>query len=657
VKALIALCFTALICSCAATPAVPEKKEPKRLAQAGVKEYRAVDAAVKSGDTKKAIPRLKRFIANNPDTEEAARAQFELAQIYQNQNQDEEALANYLAVASMPVSSTFESDSALRAAKIQLRLGRTPEAEKTLSALRTPNDLPIDKRAEFHRLRHEIMTAKKNHLAALESLAILSDIHPDSAERERQRSRLVDAVDARFTEDELLEIAKSNKFLSAQAPARFRYGLLQAEKRDYEKAREYFAGVIEASPGTELAERARNLIAQIDSRYQVDSRTIGVVLPLTGKQAGIGYKALRGIQLGLGVYGGEKPSGFRLAVIDSEGNPDTARRAIERLVQEDNVIAVIGGLLSKTAPAEAAKAQELGLPIILQSQKAGATLAGDYVFRNALTSQMQVQSLVDTAMGKMGMKRFAILYPNDAYGVEFANLFWDEVRARNGDIRGAQTYDPQETDFRGHVQRLVGTYYFEDRANEYRLYSRAWAEKNPKRSARQAPPTLEELLPPIMDFDAIFIPDTVKAVGQIAPMLAYTNVSGVRLLGTNIWNSPSLISRGQKFVEGAVFVDSYLAGSASFVESAFYRGFKTTFEEEPGLTEVQAYDSGLILRQLIGSGATTRQSVRDRIATLQGLPGAIGALSVTREREILRPLSALTARDGRITSMDSTRRQ
>jgi ABC-type branched-subunit amino acid transport system substrate-binding protein len=278
------------------------------------------------------------------------------------------------------------------------------------------------------------------------------------------------------------------------------------------------------------------------------------------------------------------------------------------------------------------------------------------VFRNALTSQMQVRTLVEAAMGKMGLKRFAILYPNDAYGVEFANLFWDEVRARNGEIRGAQPYDPQETDFRGHVQRLVGTYYFEDRANEYRLYSKAWADKNPKRSARQAPPTLEELLPPIVDFDAIFIPDSVKAVGQIAPMLAYNNVNGVRLLGTNIWNSTSLISRGQKFVEGAVFVDSYLANAPAFVDSTFYRSFKATFEEDPSLTEVQTYDSGLLLRQLIAGGANTRQALRDKIASLQSFPGAIGLLSVTQEREIVRPLSALTAKDGRLTLLDSTRR-
>ena len=38
-------------------------------------------------------------------------------------------------------------------------------------------------------------------------------------------------------------------------------------------------------------------------------------------------------------------------------------------------------------------------------------------------------------------------------------------------------------------------------------------------------------------------------------MLNYYNVEGVTLLGTNIWNQPSLIKRGQKYVEGALFVE------------------------------------------------------------------------------------------------------
>jgi ABC-type branched-subunit amino acid transport system substrate-binding protein len=396
------------------------------------------------------------------------------------------------------------------------------------------------------------------------------------------------------------------------------------------------------------------IINQIDSRSRVEAKTIGVILPLSGKQAAIGYKALRGIQHGLGIYGNRRGGGFRLAIIDSEGNPDVARHAVERLVQEDNVIALIGGLLSKTASAEALKAQQLGIPSIMLSQKAGITQAGDFVFRNALTSKMQVEYLVETAINQLGMKNFAILYPNDAYGVEYANLFWDEVRARGGEIRGAQPYDPSETDFRSYIQRLVNTFYLDDRASEYQLFAKAWNEKNPKKSGKYSAPPPEEILPPIVDFDAVFIPDSVKAVGQIAPMLAYNNVTGVRLLGTNIWNSPGLAQRGQKFVENSLFVDSFLSGDPVLSRSEFFSSYKSTYDEEPGLTEIQAYDSALILRQLITSGENTRASLQARLSRLDNFPGAAGPLSVDANREIRRPLTALTVKDGRISTFSKT---
>ena len=651
-KSFVLLLLLAFICSCAAT--LPVKREPKKVSPGAEREFRSAESLAQKGDSKKAMPRLKKFVQQNPETELTADAYFQMAQLHQNSQQYQEALNNYLAIINMPVASPLETEAGLRAAKLQLKLGQMAEADKLIDRASRGKNLTPEQQIELEKLRLESALAQKRHLLAIESLVLLTEKHPQPAEREKYRAQAQESLDSRLSEDELREVADGKRFSFLQSLAKFRYGVLMADQRQYSRARDYLVGAAELVPDTELAERANRLVAQIDSRHRVDPRTIGVVLPLSGKQAAIGYKALRGIQLGLGVFG--RSPQFKLAIVDSEGNPDTARRAVERLVQEDNVIAMIGGLLSKTATTEAAKAQEFGVPMILLTQKAGITQAGDFIFRNALTSQMQVQMLVDTAMDKMGLRNFAILYPNDAYGVEFANLFWDEVRSRNGGISGVQPYDPQETDFRGHVQRLVGTYYYEDRADEFRLYAKAHNEKNPKRSSRQGGPSLEELLPPIVDFDAIFIPDSAKAVGQIAPMLAYNNVSGVRLLGTNIWNSPALISRGQKFVEGAVFVDSYLNADPSFVNSEFHSSFKATFDEDPGFTEVQSFDSALILRQVIVAGASTRTGLRERLSGLQNMPGALGRLSVNGEREFVRPLSALTVRDGKIMGFDGVRR-
>ena len=72
---------------------------------------------------------------------------------------------------------------------------------------------------------------------------------------------------------------------------------------------------------------------------------------------------------------------------------------------------------------------------------------------------MQVQHLVNVAMNTLGMKKFAILYPNDAYGVEYANLFWDAVLACGGEIRGIQAYESKSgSNLTDPIRRLVGTF-------------------------------------------------------------------------------------------------------------------------------------------------------------------------------------------------------
>ena len=647
------LVLASILNSCATPP--PPKKEAKKAPPNLQHEYKTAAASAKAGDSKKAISRLRKIAQQAPESDVGGDAEMLMGQIQFSHQQYKESVVSFNAIINSPVASAHEHDARVFAARAYLKLSMPNDAEQVLINSAQWTDLSIDQFLELEKAQYEIAVAQKKFRQSLEPLIVLSEKHTIPAEKEKYRALAIDIMESHLTETELRDLADSSSTSFLSAPAKLRYALLLIDQKQFDKARRYLAGVTEIAAGTELAERASNIIGQIDARNRVDAKTVGVVLPLSGKQAAIGYKALHGIQLGLGVYG-KLPSNFRLAVVDSEGNPDSARRAVERLVQEDNVIAIIGGLLSKTASAEASKAQEFGVPTIMLAQKSGVTQAGDFIFRNSLTSQMQVEYLVHVAMGDLGLHNFAVLFPNDAYGVEYTNLFWDEVRANGGNVVGAQRYDPEETDFRGPIQRLIGNFYAEDRADEYKLRYKAWADKNPRQSSRQSAPSMEDLLPPIVDFDAIFVPDSARAVGQIAPMLAYNSVTGIRLLGTNLWNSPGFLNRGQKFVEGSVFSDSFLASNPAFQNSAFFTGFKSTFDEEPGLTEEQAYDSALILRQLITAGETTRTGLQLKMATLKDFAGAAGPLSANAQREFRRPLTALTVKDGHISELATAKK-
>ncbi len=460
-----------------------------------------------------------------------------------------------------------------------------------------------------------------------------------SKESESYRIKSNELIDNKLNSRELATVASEESFGQQRASAYFKLGEVALEERDQDDARSFFSKAAELSPQSDIGVRAQDMLSQLEAVRRVEPKTVGVILPMTGRYASVSQKTLRGVQMGLGLYNNQ-PSSFKLAVIDSEGNPDNARRGVEKLVKEDNVIAVIGSILSKTAPAVAAKTSELGVPSIALSQKSGITETSSTVFRNSLTSEMQVRYLVKTAMEEHGMKKFAILFPNDSYGTEFANIFWDEVLARGGSIVAAQPYSNKETDFRYPIQRLVGTFYIEDRAEEYRLRLKEWSDAQAKKTARTTPP--DDLLPPNIDFDGIFIPDSVKAMGQISAMLSFNGVKGVKLLGTNLWNVPGVSKRAGHFANNLLFVDSFVGNEPRFMNSSFIKDYKALFNEDPGILEIQAYDAALLLRQLVSQGHTSRDSLAKALSEVNGFPGAIGSLSMTSEREIMRPLVALT---------------
>lgn len=485
---------------------------------------------------------------------------------------------------------------------------------------------------------------------ALRELVSLSVTAPTKPEQEAYRLRAIEMAENKLDEEALKNVARDSDYGFIRGHAMYKLGELALDNHDKDDAKKYFTSVTEFLPGSDLAARSQDIISQLDASRFVQSKTIGVVLPLSGKNANIGQRALRGIEMGLGLN--LPGSGFKLAVMDSEGNPDNARRGVERLVKEDNVIAIIGSLLSKTGPAVASKADELGVPTIALSQRSGITEAGPRVFRNALTSEMQIRYLVRVAIDEMGLHKFGIMYPNDPYGVEYANIFWDEVLARGGEITAVQTYGTKETDFRLPIQRLVGTYYAEARSDEYKARLKD-LQKDKKKSGRTS--VSDDILPPVVDFDALFIPDSARALGQISAMLAYNDVRGVKLLGTNLWNTRDIAKRAGNSAGNLVFVDSYLPSGAGAEKSRFVSEYKNLFKEDPSLIEIQAYDSALILRQLVAGGASTRDDLSRRLMGLKKFPGALGSLDMSPDREIERPLMALTIERGEIMPLRSRR--
>jgi ABC-type branched-subunit amino acid transport system substrate-binding protein len=347
-------------------------------------------------------------------------------------------------------------------------------------------------------------------------------------------------------------------------------------------------------------------------------------------------------------------------VRDTKGDPAVAAEQV-RSLWEAGAQVIIGPILAGESQSAAVAAQALGVPIIALARTEGITAIGPYVFRNMLTDSAQAKALAHYAIDLRKMRRFAVLYPEVDYGREMMELFWDRTAEKGGQFRGAEGYPYDATTFKTYTERLVGRADLELRGDWFAGLHQINSKKLTAVQRKRAMRTLRESLPPIIDFDGLFIADSAHNVSLIAPALAVENVvtngcdaaevkrikrtthakvSTVELLGWTAWYDPDfdLVARAGHYVQCSVFVDGFFAQSSRPETKAFVESYERANGQSPGLMEAEAYDTGRMVLKVMESKPATRDAFRQGFAALAQFPGATGETTIGPNREPEKPL-------------------
>jgi ABC-type branched-subunit amino acid transport system substrate-binding protein len=383
-------------------------------------------------------------------------------------------------------------------------------------------------------------------------------------------------------------------------------------------------------------ERIQNIYASLRDHLLVQTNTVGAVLPLSGRFAVYGQKALQGIQAALGFLAVPvdtmPPTEFNLVVKDSGADPIQAAQAVRDLSENEQVITIIGPIFSRTTRVAAEAAEESGTPIISLSPDPDIPALGRNVFRRSLLDSQQITALVRLVYDRLQMSRIAFLYPDNPYGRELMNLFWDEIDKRGGEIVAAESFPPGQTDFGPQIRGMVGL-------------NRKMTQE--ELDLKQAGVDIE--LQPIVDFDALFIPADFQTVGLLAPQLAFYDVNEVLLVGADGWNSPWLVELGEHYVEGALFTGGFVHDLENPQIRELSEKYWLTFGEDPQALAVQAYDAARIVRTGIESGMVRdRSSLREYLMNLEDFPSVEGLLTTDENGDIRQRPYLLTVVNGKI---------
>jgi len=647
-------------------------------------ERREFDAASSAADPITARSRLEAFRVNWPDSRLTAQAELRLGELARARGDDVGALEHFDFVLQHDPHSPQANSARLAAAMIEYQRSNKSAA---LQLLRNTNlrSLAPEQRVTAYRLLADSAGSSDERLTWLIALRGASTDADAQRAVDGEIDALVDLVDdaelaqlATRTEPEVpagrlwLRLAEralaagdlelAGRYLDRASRLPFVEVYASQLNRATDRLHMRLSGVDETNLLPSFAEAASHGLPQTGSARG----EIGVVLPLSGKFASFGEESLRGILLATGVFDAVKPAGERpeihLLIRDTRGEAERAGAAVRELAQRPSVQVILGPLLAKECEAAAIAAETEGVPLVALTSREEVAHDRSQVFRVRTMPKDEVQTLAEHAIRQLGITRFGILYPRDAYGRGLSDLFWNAVEMRGGSIVALSSYEPHTTDYGDAIRRLVGYELLSSQEERAIKVREALLDSARRLLPDEAALVRDEArsmlapdgrwLPPIVDFDGLFIPETHENVVLIAPQLAYNEAAGARLLGSEAWNDPDLVEIGRHHVEGARFTANFYTASPVGYVHEFAERFEATFGTPAEDFAAQAYDAANLVLVPIARGHGSRPGLHDALLSTTGFPGASGVLSMDPDGNARKRPFLLGVEKGRIVQLD-----
>ena len=617
--------------------------EMKLERQIPVDHFILAEDYLQKGELEKAIDAYGKYLEQSPRDKNSPLALHRMAEIYSEMEQYEKALAILREISR---EFPYYADLAFVQHEIASRLFFLGEYWNSVDEC-----LKWVEKYPWHSLKGDVFLLLGDNKKALEDspgafkwwLRAESEWLDDLQRQAKINDKLEELIRAGEIEEleELAEIAAGTDY----APKiYYRMTATYLERNELEKAQRAAISMIRSTQEQYWVSAGRQFLDSIWEELSVRKDAVGCLLPLSGPFAIYGQEILNGIELGMGIFNDtvEGPD-LELVIKDTKGEPELALAGLEDLINNEKVIAVIGPLSSRVALSSANKAQAVATPMITLTQKRGITEVGDMVFRNFLTPSREVNRLLDAAVYQMGLKRFAILYPDNSYGRVFRDLFWDRLAAMGGMVTAVESYKPDDTDFAAQIKKMTGLFYPRPESLTQKLLVMRTPEEEESIIFSEEPE-------PIIDFDIVFVPDSFQKVAMIAPQLVYHDVMDVQLVGTSAWQAPQLIEMAGDYVQGAIFPSGYFKDLEDPMVGAFVEEYIANFDATPGILAATGYDMIKFLSEVVADEALrTRRDMQDALYNYYYFNGVTGDISFDSQGEVEKEPFLLTVSDKKFT--------
>ncbi len=344
---------------------------------------------------------------------------------------------------------------------------------------------------------------------------------------------------------------------------------------------------------------------------------VGVNAELTGSKPTVGDSCKKAAELlaaqvneAGGVQVGNKKYPLKLFIEDNEDKAESAAAVAQKLISQNNVLAVIGPNASGNAIPAARICEDAGVIMITPWSTNPKTTEGKkFAFRACFVDDFQGQVMAKFARDNLKAQTAAVLYDvASEYNKGIAEFFKKFFEAAGGKVVAFTSYTKDDKDFSSQLTTIKAA--------------------NP---------------------DVLFLPNYYNEVplqAQQARRLGLT----CPFIGSDSWGSEELLKLGAKDLEGSYFSTHYAPDIATPKAQRFIKDYEAKYGKKPDDVAALTYDGcKLLCAAITQAGALDRQKVRDALASIQKFEGVTGQMNFRNLCDPVKSAVILLIKGGKFT--------
>jgi branched-chain amino acid transport system substrate-binding protein len=346
--------------------------------------------------------------------------------------------------------------------------------------------------------------------------------------------------------------------------------------------------------------------------YAGKTLSIGAVFSLTGAGAVYGPQQQNAVNLAVDTInnsGGVDGAKIKVTIVDDGSDKTQSAQQTQRLIQEDNVDALLGPTLSNSAVAAHPIAAAAHTPMLAVSTTGfnivgpGCTYCNGWIFRDSLGEATAIPADMKTYVDRAHPKTGVLLYPNDDKFSSDGAKVVQQTAAQDGiTLKDVIQFTKAETDLTPYVTKAV-----------------------------QDKP------------DVIFITSLGGIPAKIMTGARQLGFTG-QFLGGNGFNTAAVSKQAGAAGKGAQSASAWYIGNTFPSNAAFVSAYKARFGADPDQFAAQAYTGVLILADAAKRAGLTftdlagdRSKIRAAMETTN-IQTPLGPFSFTADHDVHQPI-------------------